>query len=277
MFSLGRLIHTVRETGMRSQKHNGSETAPWRRPRDPRVGGQCSTRLRSREHLLAQTLQVSESYQARIAREIEESICQHLAGTTICAESIAQNLAAGSSPDEAAAARLVGFLREAMDLSLALARRVSPRLKGADGLQRALHQMAQSTQALFHIHCHVHTSRAVRITDEAQKRHLYRIALAAVSDAIQRGFIRGIRIRLDSSADRAALRVERILLAVAPFPSRPDEAELSVMCFHARMLGGTLAIDSSRRGRDAVVLTWQLPTVGGKKRSSIAFRKDGGA
>src|SRR4051812_43800849 len=74
-----------------------------------------------REQLQRELLRISEREQQRVGHDIHDSLCQHLTGTALAAEVLAESLESENSKGHQTAARIVALIEEAIALGRDLA------------------------------------------------------------------------------------------------------------------------------------------------------------
>lgn len=205
--------------------------------------------MAERERLEKDVLEVSEREQRRIGHDLHDGLGQHLTGTALAGQVLAERLASSGLPEAEDAERIVGLIEDGIELTRSLARGLSPVALDADGLTVALAAMADQTTAQFYLPCTFQAVTPVQLNDPAAATHLYRIAQEAVGNAIRHG--RPDRIEIDLAEGRGS----RVTLTVRDDGTGlpPESARggvglgLRIMAHRARMIGATLDV---RRGVD---------------------------
>src|SRR6185437_152126 len=98
-----------------------------------------------RERLQRELLQISEREQERVGHDIHDSLCQHLTGTALAAEVVAESLQSADLPERNDAARVVELIEEGIVLARNLARGLNAVEVSNNGLMTALSDFASST------------------------------------------------------------------------------------------------------------------------------------
>ncbi len=164
--------------------------------------------MAERERLEKDVLEISEREQRRIGHDLHDGLGQHLTGTALAGQVLAERLAASGLPEADDAERIVGLIEDGIELTRSLARGLSPVALDADGLAVALGALADQTTAQFYLPCTFQAAPPVTLTDPAAATHLYRIAQEAVGNAIRHGRPDRIEIALtERHPDRVALTV----------------------------------------------------------------------
>jgi signal transduction histidine kinase len=163
--------------------------------------------IAERERLDREIAEVADRERRRLGQDLHDSLCQHLTGTALTAQTLRERLAARSAPEIAEADKVVRYIEEGIDLSRNLARGFfSPELE-AEGLVFALQSLAETTTERFQISCEFESEGIVRVPDSAVATQLYRIAQEAVMNAIKHANPQRIDIRLKKSAASLTLSV----------------------------------------------------------------------
>src|SRR5258705_8205384 len=112
-----------------------------------------TTEIAARERVERELLHISEREQRRLGHDIHDSLCQHLTGTALAGQVLAQNLKAQNSSQASNAARVVELIEDGISLSRNLAKGLNSVRSSADGLMEALEDFASGTSELFKISC----------------------------------------------------------------------------------------------------------------------------
>ncbi len=213
--------------------------------------------IAARERVERELLHISEREQRRLGHDIHDSLCQHLTGTALAGQVLAQNLKAQNSSQASNAARVVELIEDGISLSRNLAKGLNSVRSSADGLMEALEDFASGTSELFKISCRFECPLPVLINDNDAAEHLYRIAQEAVGNAIKHGHAKNIVVRLDLSK---AGKMLRVIDDGSGLPSTQVNGKgmgLSIMSYRAGLIGAKFNI--RRRDATGTVVTCLLP------------------
>jgi signal transduction histidine kinase len=210
-----------------------------------------------RERLQQELLHISEREQERVGHDIHDSLCQHLTGTALAAEVVAESLETQNSPDRGDAARVVELIEEGIGLARNLARGLSAVEISHNGLTGALTELASSTSELFNVSCRFECREAIRMNDPSTAAHLYRIAQEAVGNAIKHGEAKHIIIRLEHERSGCALRVMDDGKGLSPTYRNGRGMGLRIMNYRSDLIGARL--DIHRRSPKGTELICSLP------------------
>ena len=217
--------------------------------------------MAERERLEKDVLEISEREQRRIGHDLHDGLGQHLTGTALAGQVLAERLASSGLPESEDAERIVALIEDGIELTRSLARGLSPVALDADGLAVALAAMADQTTAQFYLPCVFQAIAPVQLHDPAAATHLYRIAQEAVGNAIRHG--RPDRIEIDLVEGRG----NRVTLTVCddgiglPPESKRDGVGLGlrIMAHRARMIGATLDVRRGFNGGTVVQCVLAVP------------------
>ena len=214
--------------------------------RPQRVGSKIVGRVWSfrdataRRRLEREIAQVSSREQARLGRELHDSVAQTLTAISFLAESVAGSLSSGSR-EAATIARVAELGKTAIRQVRTLPRGLLPADLESGSLEGALRELSEVASQVYGIACGVSVEGDARIADHAARVELYRIAQEAVLNAakharpktgIQVSFVGGPEsLRLVVADDGSGL------------PAKPGRGlGLAIMRHRAHLLGGTLSI-----------------------------------
>lgn len=202
--------------------------------------------LREWQRLKQEVLRISDREQRRIGQDLHDGLGQQLAGLWCAAEALRKNLAARSSPEAAAAAKISCSLHDLLDQTRGLARGLHPVPTGPDGLMCALRDLAASVSALAGISCRFNCSRPVMVKSNSDATHLYRIAQEAVANALKHGRARKIDITLSLQAKQFVLSVRNNGAALPAAPR--GRLGWSTMNYRADLVGGRIQMRNRPEG-----------------------------
>lgn len=201
-----------------------------------------------RSRLFAHSAQVSiVEERNRLAREIHDTLAQGLTGVSLQLESADALLEANAAPE-----RVRKAVRQALSLTrsnLEEARRSVLDLRAAplEGrtLMKALEALASEVSSRGKTRVRfegVGDDRSLPVRIEAG---LYRIAQEALANVSQHANARQARLRLEITAEQVQLRIEDDGQGFEPAQTPKDRYGLIGMNERARLLGGTLCLESS--------------------------------
>jgi signal transduction histidine kinase len=211
--------------------------------------------LERSQQLEQQIISISEREQQRIGRDLHDGVCQFLSAIGFTAAMLKRDLERELNERAKIAGEIAKLLQDASALTRDLARGLSPVDRDEGGLESALDELASSTSRLAEISCSFLCPEPLQILDNTLAVHLFRIAQEAVSNATKHGHAKAVVIALESSEGIVSLRVSDDGIGFDPARSARKGMGLNIMSYRARMIGGTLEIQSNSPSGTVVVCT----------------------
>jgi signal transduction histidine kinase len=212
--------------------------------------------IATRERLQRELLQISEREQERVGHDIHDSLCQHLTGTALAGQVLAESLQSDSKEADDAF-RVVELIEEGIFLARNLARGLNAVELSNNGLTAALSDFAASTSDLFNISCRLECPQPFLVDDMHAAVHLYRIAQEAVGNAIKHGEAKNVTVRLEDSQSGKLLRVLDDGVGLPPMQINGRGMGLRIMSYRSELIGAKLDVRS--QGTRGTVVTCLLP------------------
>jgi signal transduction histidine kinase len=210
---------------------------------------------------------MSDQERRRIAQDLHDGLCQHLAATEFATQLLTDKLAQESLPQATDARQIVGFIQRAMTQAREIAHGLHPVEIGHGGLMAAFDELSASVQDVYRIACDVQANGVADFFDDKEATHIYRIVQEAVANAIKHGKPSQILIELSAQDERITLTVNDNGLGLPEQPKQNKGMGISTMNYRASIIGATLTVRRAPNGGTAVVLT--LP-----KRFYMRVRND---
>lgn len=209
--------------------------------------------ITERRLLERQVAEVGEREQRRLGADLHDGVCQELVGIAFGARLLADSVAQSDPHAFKAANEILEQLNSAITHTREVARGLYLVGLEEDGLVAALDQLAARIRARHGIRCAVCSHSTEPVVDPVTARELFRIAQEAVANALKHGKPTHVQITLDVDENRILLCVENDGTPMAPEISRGTGMGLQMMRHRARLIGGTIGIDSSGPGGTEVV------------------------
>jgi len=225
--------------------------------------------ITERKRLEKAILEISAAEQRRIGQDLHDGLGQHLTGIAFMTKVQEQKLAEKGLAEAAEAARIVRLVNEAINKTRELAHGLLPVVSDARGLMSALKQWAAEVKDLFNISCCLHIDEPVLIYDPTVSTHLYRIAQEAVNNAIKHGRARNIVISLHATGDRGTLSIENDGASLRESATNSGMG-LQIMNYRARMIGGSLRVESGKIHGITITCLFPLPEVNAELKTAGA-------
>jgi len=209
--------------------------------------------IAERQRLEREILDVGERERRRVGRDLHDSLGQLLTGTALVGQTLEEKLAAASAPEARDAAKIVGLVEDAVELTRSLARGLDPVEMDGGGLTQGLHELALATERIGPARCEYHGSSGVLVRDSVTATHLYRIAQEAVTNAIKHGRARHIQIVLEGANGSIRMSVADDGAGFGPNSGRGEGMGMRIMSHRAKVLGGALVVRPQPGGGTTVV------------------------
>jgi signal transduction histidine kinase len=195
-----------------------------------------------RKRLEREVLAISERERTAFSRELHDSLGQQLSGITYLTNVLRDRLREACSSEAAAAERISGLLKQAIEQTRAVARGLSPVRPEPEGLTAALRELAARSGEVFEIECGFRCRRPVLVGDSEAATHLYRIAQEAVHNAHRHGQAKRITISLTRTQKQVRLRIADNGTGIGTLSPRRRGLGLRIMQYRAGLLQGTVSV-----------------------------------
>lgn len=197
--------------------------------------------------LQKEILAIGERVQQRIGQDLHDDLCQRLTSIEFLSRALERQLGL-SSPAEAARAKEIARLtRQAITYTRELSHTMSPMELAAEGLVRALKNLANQTKDLFGIDCRFRGDVRWSFEDNTVQTYLYRIAQEAIQNAMKHGKARRIQIGLKENRDHIVLSVQDDGVGLPLKMRKRRGFGLHIMNYRANTLGGSLDVQKGKR------------------------------
>jgi signal transduction histidine kinase len=208
--------------------------------------------IAERERLDREIATVADRERRRIGQELHDSVCQHLTGTALAAQSLRDKLESRSAFEVSEADKVINYIEQGIDLSRNLARGFfAPELDG-EGLPFALQSLAENMSERFQIPCQFSGEETARVSDATVATQLYRIAQEAVMNAIKHAQPHSVRIRLRKANSIVTLRVDDDGIGLPARLPEPQGLGLRLMSHGAALLGAEFSVSRNPGGGTSV-------------------------
>jgi signal transduction histidine kinase len=198
-----------------------------------------------RQQLEKEIAEVAEAERNRVGRELHDSLGQHLAGTGLLAETIANQLEKENSSIKPTARKVVRLIDQGIELTREIARGLYSSELDGDGLFSALESLSRSV-GKNQVKCEFeHSGKPPRSKELATQ--VYWVAREAVTNALKHGQPQHVWIRLQTSDGYLRLKVEDDGRGLSQ-STRKDGIGLRVMAQRAELAGGTLRVEKAVHG-----------------------------
>jgi signal transduction histidine kinase len=201
--------------------------------------------LARRQQLEKEIAVVAEEERNRVGRELHDSLGQHLTGTGLLAETIANQLEKENNAIQPTARKVVNLIDQGIELTREIARGLYSDELDGDGLFSALESLSRSASN-GRVQCQfVHSGKPPRSKELATQ--LYWVAREAVINALKHADARHVRIQLQTTQEYLRLKVEDDGRGLSQSTVK-DGIGLKVMTKRAELVGGTLRVEKAQQG-----------------------------
>jgi PAS domain S-box-containing protein len=214
--------------------------------------------ISERKRLEKTILEISETERRRIGQDLHDGLGQHLTGVAFMGKVLEDRLAESSAVDAAEAAKIVKLVNESIKMTRELARGLLPVVSESQGLISALEHFAGEVRELFHVACRFECDAPVIVRDGALADHLHRLAQEAVTNAIKHGRARNITISLAVVKGGGVLTIRDDGCGFDVVPESQAGLGLRIMNYRAKMISGSLSVQSSLNGGTVVKCSFPL-------------------
>ena len=201
-----------------------------------------------RERLESNILEISERERRNIGHDLHDGLGQHLTGTAITAQLLAEKLRERAAAETEDAVKIVGLVKIAITQTRTMAKGLLLADIDHDGLASALFGFCGATSAEHRTHCHFHNDSPEVHPAPGVANHLFRIAQEAVRNAIRHGAAKQVDVTLQADASRLTLLIRDNGTGLPPVRLRGDGLGLRIMAHRARMIGASLTIERHPEG-----------------------------
>lgn len=192
--------------------------------------------------------QLTTLEQQRIGRDLHDDLGQQLTGIALLAKSLERDLRDETSKHAPRVAEIAQGLKDAQTHVRMLARGLAPVEIEANGLMKALADLAQSSRARFELDVRFEPNVGVHVRDNEIATALYRIAQEAVTNSAKHGKASEIVIGLATTEDEVVLEVRDNGIGVSDSTIRRLGYGMSTMVYRANVIGGELIVDRGPNG-----------------------------
>jgi signal transduction histidine kinase len=219
-----------------------------------------ASEIAGRERLEKSILEISERERRSIGHDLHDGLSQHLTGTAITGQLLADRLQDRAAEETADARKVVGLVKTAIDQTRRMAKGLLLADIDAEGLSAALFEFCATTTEQFRIHCtFINQEPTVPLPPgDGMASHLFRITQEAVRNAIRHGGAKHVEVRLQARGRRLNLSIQDDGSGLPPPSQRGEGLGLQIMAHRAKMIGATIAIERAPAGGTMVQCTLPL-------------------
>jgi signal transduction histidine kinase len=213
--------------------------------------------LSTRRRLEREISIIAEQERERLGRELHDSLCQHLVGTSLFAQTLALQTDELDSNVGEKAQKVVDLIDKGVELTRKLARGLLSFELDSD-LQEALNGLAKSMTYEHGIDCRFETEAGITLPRDVAN-HLYWIAREAVVNSTKHAGANQINISLGRNGERLRLTVEDNGKGIQPIGTSDGGIGMKVMQQRAQLTGGCLTVGPNRPHGTVVCCELPIP------------------
>jgi len=213
-----------------------------------------------RRRLEREILEVSETERRRIGQDLHDGLGQMLTGIGLLSQDLARALDEEDHERADDMAEITEHVKKADQRARTLSHGLIPVDVEPNGLVEALRRLADEVEEPFDVECGFQEIGTVRIHDSTVTTHLYRIAQEAINNATRHADPDHIQIALASETEYLQLRIADDGVGFEAETPGEEGMGLRTMQYRARLIGGTLEIDSQPGEGTTVTCTLPHPS-----------------
>jgi len=213
--------------------------------------------VRDRIRLQKELIEAGERERRRIGHELHDSLCQHLTAAALNGHLTSQKLAGQSRAEAVEVNRLVELIEEAIEMTRALSRSLSPVEWQPGRLAINFQELAANAGALFNVECRFECHEDGPMPEVEVATHLYHIAEEAIVNSVRHGKAKNIAISFDATEDEWVLNITDDGVGLPADYQKNKGMGLRIMAYRADLVGGAFSL-GQQPGRGTYV-TCTLP------------------
>ncbi|HEX7631341.1 MAG TPA: sensor histidine kinase [Lacunisphaera sp.] len=208
--------------------------------------------IAERERLERSILEISERERRNIGHDLHDGLGQHLTGTAITAQVLADTLAERHAAEADHARKIVTLVTSAIGQTRTMAKGLLLADIVPEGLPAALDELCADVSTQHRVSCRFRDESAQARLPSGAANHLFRIAQEAIRNGIRHGAANQLEVRLLLQNDRLVLSIRDNGSGLLPAGQRGLGLGLRIMAHRARMIGAAFTIEG-RPGAGTVV------------------------
>lgn len=213
----------------------------------------------SSRSLEREIINIATRERLRLCSDIHEGLGQELSGIALLLHSAAAHPHADPAMQRQSLEAIVGYVNHSIETTRNLAEELSPIQIARGSLVAALERLTVDLHTRLHLPVHLDAPDEEPFIDAAVADHLYRIAQEATSNAVRHSGCTQLDIQLHSSAQSLDLSIGDNGRGIDPLAPRSRGLGQRMMNYRARLIGGSLKVDSRPGNGTRVTIHLSLP------------------
>lgn len=213
----------------------------------------------SSRSLEREIINIATRERLRLCSDIHEGLGQELSGIALLLHSAAAHPHADPTMQRHSLESIVGHVNHSIETTRNLAEELSPIQIARGSLVAALERLTLDLATRLHLPVRLDAPSEEPFIDAAIADHLYRIAQEATSNAIRHSGCTELDIQLRSNAHALDLSIGDNGRGIDPMAARGRGLGHRMMNYRARLIGGSLKIDSRSGTGTRVTIHLSLP------------------
>lgn len=209
--------------------------------------------ITERERLEKIVLEIGERERRSIGHDLHDGLGQHLTGTALTGQLLAEKLEERAAPETADAKKMVSLVKIAIGQTRKMAKGLLLADIDADGLAGALQEFCASATEQFRVKCLFEGESRMPLRESGVASHLYRIAQESVRNSVRHGHASEVKVYLGGTKEKLELSIHDDGVGMPPPEKRGEGLGLRIMAHRAQIIGATFAIET-KPGKGTVVL-----------------------
>lgn len=206
-----------------------------------------ASEIAERERLEKSILEISERERRSIGHDLHDGLSQHLTGTAITGQLLADRLQERAAEETDDARKVVNLVKSAIAQTRDMAKGLLLADIDSEGLHSALSEFCATTTEQFRVSCtFVNEEPTLSLpSGNGVSSQLFRIAQEAVRNAVRHGDAKHIQVSLHTANGGLTLVVQDDGCGLPPVSRRGAGLGLRIMAHRAQMIGAIFNIERS--------------------------------
>ncbi len=251
--SMQRFLEEIKRNGTAKAEMHATLRLPGREPRslhvvgsdqshNPAIGGIALTLRDVTEQSRAEreVLDVAADERVRLAAGIHEGLGQDLAGIALLLQGLRSQSTLDPQSTDAHLDMIIGHVNRAIDLARQVAQGISPLQAARGSLSTALAKLAEDAGERYRVPVRFRRSHDADSIDPSVAEDLYRIAPAALGQALRHADCKQASLALERTEEEIALTVDHDGALLRADAESVNRFGLRMVAYRVRVIGGNL-------------------------------------